>query len=324
MHIPDGFVSGPVAITGAAAAAAAVGFSLWRTGRQAAERPRVVPLLATTAAFVFAAQMLNFPIGGGTSGHFLGAVAAAALLGPWSACLVMTLVLVVQCLLFGDGGLTALGINIVNMGVIGGLGGYLLLRGLRKLLPSGRTGFLIAAGAASWAVLVIAAAACALELALSGRVRLGVGLVAMVGVHAIIGIGEALIAVAVLGAVAAARPDVMPQWAALEAARTPARGRFWALAGAGLLVSLVLAIFASPFASGHPDGLEKVAEDQGFLEAASEDKEAWKSSPMADYAMPGVAAEGPATGLAGLAGTAITFALGFGAIRLAGGRGRKD
>src|SRR3990167_10742624 len=112
MHIIDGFVSGPVNVAGAVAAAGALAVSPWHASREAQEQPHMVPLLATSGAFVFAAQMLNFPIGVGTSGHFLGAAALAALLGPWSACLVMTLVVTLQALVFSDGGLTALGTNV--------------------------------------------------------------------------------------------------------------------------------------------------------------------------------------------------------------------
>ena len=140
MHIPDGFVSGPLNLAAGAAAAVAVGASAWRAARTVERQPQTMPLVATTAAFVFAAQMLNFPIGGGTSGHFLGAAAVAALLGPWNACLVMSLVLVIQCLAFADGGITALGSNVLNMGVLGGFGAYCIMRAVRVLLRGGRGG----------------------------------------------------------------------------------------------------------------------------------------------------------------------------------------
>ena len=321
MHVPDGFVSGSLNLIAGAASAAVVGVCAWRASREAQRRPATVPLLATTAAFVFAAQMLNFPIGGGTSGHFLGAAAATALLGPSSACLVMTIVLAIQCLGFADGGLTALGTNVLNMGVIGCFGSYVIMRGMRFLLPGGRGGFLSAVAVASWASIVLAAAACALELALSGTSPLGLVLLAMVGTHAIIGIGEALITVAVLSAVMAARPDVLPAWAGIgEVAAAGARKKkTWTLVVAGLAVALVLAAFASPFASSSPDGLEKVAEKEGFIESA-ENKEVWKHSPMPDYAVPGAGSEAVSTGLAGLVGTAAIFAVGFGVIRLLGGR----
>jgi len=276
-----------------------------------------VPLLATTGAFVFAAQMLNFPIGGGTSGHFMGAAVVAALLGPWSACLVMSLVLVIQCFGFADGGLTALGTNIFNMGIVGGFGSYLIMRALRSVLPAGRGGYLAAAALSSWVSIVMAAAACSIELAFSGTSPLVLVLPAMVGTHAVIGIGEALIATAVLSAVIVARPDILPKWSGIDDATAAGMGRrgAWSLAAAGLAVALVLGVFVSQFASSSPDGLEKVAEDKGFLESA-EDKEAWTASPLPDYTVPGVGAEGTSTGLAGLLGTAAMFAVGFGVIRM--------
>ena len=323
MHIPDGFVSGPINGAAAAVSAAAVACSVWRVQREVRDKPFAVPLLATTAAFVFAAQMLNFPIGGGTSGHFLGAATAAALLGPWSACLVLTVVLVIQGLLFADGGLSALGSNVLNMGVVGGIGGYAIMRGLRALLPAGRGGYLASAAAASWASVVLASSLCALELALSGTSPLRVALPAMAGTHALIGIGEALIATAVLSAVVAARPDIVPAWADLDR-KSGETGRVrkgvWALAGAGLALAAALALFGSPWASSSPDGLEKVAEDRGFAGAASEEKSVWTRSLFPDYRVKAIGSEAVSTGVAGLLGTIAVFAAGFGIIRLVGGR----
>jgi len=326
MHIPDGFVSGPINAGAAALSAGALGLGLWRANRQLREQPQLVPLLATTAAFVFAAQMLNFPIGGGTSGHFLGAVTAAALLGPWNACIIMAIVLVIQGLLFADGGVSALGSNVLNMGVIGGLAGYAVMRGVRSLLPAGRGGYLAAAAVASWFSVVLASSACALELALSGTSPLMVAFPAMAGTHAIIGIGEALIATAVLAAVAAARPDIIPEWARLDGKADQTgkvRKSVWALAGAGVIVAGGLALLGSPFASGSPDGLEKVAADQGFEEAASEDKVLWTKSLFPDYKVKVIGSERVSTGVAGLIGTVAVFGAGFAAIRfLTGGAAR--
>ena len=317
MHIPDGFISGPINLAGGLAAATAVGVSAWRASREVEGRPHMVPLLATTGGFVFAAQMLNFPVGGGTSGHFMGAAVVAALLGPWSACLVMSLVLVIQCLGFADGGLTALGTNIFNMGILGGFGSYLVMRASRAVLPAGRGGYMAAVALASWVSIVVGASACALELAFSGTSPFGLVLPAMAGTHAVIGIGEALITIAVLSAVIAARPDLLPRWSGIghEAAPGTGRKKAWKLAGAGLVVALILAAFVSPYASSSPDGLEKVAEDKGFIESA-EGKETWTASPLPDYAVPGVDGEGVSTGLAGILGTAAVFAVGFVAIKL--------
>jgi cobalt/nickel transport system permease protein len=206
MHIPDGFVSGPINALGFAVAVVACAIALVVTRRTLGDRQ--APLLGMTAAFVFATQMLNFPVAGGTSGHFLGATFALALLGPWAACLVLCLVLIVQCLLFADGGLTALGCNIVNLGVIGVAVPAVVMAGLRLLLPSTRTGSLVTVAIAAWCSVMAAAAACALELGASGHV-MELVLPAMLAVHAVIGIGEALITAAVVSAVLAARPDLL-------------------------------------------------------------------------------------------------------------------
>jgi cobalt/nickel transport system permease protein len=219
MHMADALISPAVggALWAATAAAGAV------SARAAARRrdERRLPLMAVLGAFVFAAQMINFPIagGGGTSGHFLGALLAAILLGPLNACLVMAVVLTIQCLLFQDGGLTALGSNLLNMGIVGGLGGYAVFRLLKLLLPRARQARLAAAAVAAWASVVMASAACAAELAVSGTSPARVVLPAMVGIHAIIGAGEAIITVAVLSAVLAVRPDLIGEFAGANRAR---------------------------------------------------------------------------------------------------------
>jgi cobalt/nickel transport system permease protein len=207
MHIPDGFISGEINAATFAVALATGGIALWRAQKTLGERQ--VPVLGVTAAFIFAAQMLNFPIAGGTSGHFLGAVLAALLVGPLNAFLVMSIVLLIQCLMFADGGLTALGTNIVNMGLVGGTGGYLAFRVLHFILPGGRAWFMAAAAAAAWLSVVMAASLCALELVISGKSPLEIALPAMAGAHAVIGIGEAIITTAVMSVLLAARPDLV-------------------------------------------------------------------------------------------------------------------
>jgi cobalt/nickel transport system permease protein len=207
MHIPDGFLSNEVALACAIPAAAAVGYGLRRAEIDLDDRR--VPLLGVTAAFVFAAQMLNFPVAGGTSGHFLGAALAALLLGPWLASLVLAVVLIAQAFVFADGGLTALGANVLNMGVIGGLAVGGLMLGARRVLPDTRTALLGVAAGGAWLAVVAGAAACAVELAVSGTVPLGTVLPAMLGVHAVIGVGEAVITVAALSAVLVTRPDLV-------------------------------------------------------------------------------------------------------------------
>jgi cobalt/nickel transport system permease protein len=210
VHIPDACLSAPVYAAGYAVSGAVCALAVARANRNLGEKE--VPLLGMTAAFVFAVQTLNFPVAGGTSGHFLGATLAAVLLGPLNACLVMAVVLLIQCLGFGDGGLTALGANLFNMGIVGAVGGWLLFRALRAILPRSRWGFLASAGAASWVAVVVASAICAGELAWSGTYPLRVALPAMAGVHALIGIGEAVITIAALSSVLAVRPDLVAEW----------------------------------------------------------------------------------------------------------------
>ena len=219
LHIPDGFLSGGVAAVAGVLAIATVAYAL-RVADVELDEARV-PLLGVLAAFIFAAQMLNFPIAGGTSGHFLGATLAAVLLGPWLACLVMAVVIGVQAFAFADGGITALGANVLNMGVLGALLAGLLVGALVKVLPTGRGAFLgIVAGVSGLAVMV-GAAATSVELALSDTVPLGVSLPAMLGVHMLIGIGEAVITTAAVAAVLVSRPDLVAL-ASEELKRLPA------------------------------------------------------------------------------------------------------
>jgi cobalt/nickel transport system permease protein len=207
MHIPDGFLSGGVATVLFLLAILAVANGL-RVANAELDEARV-PLLGVLAAFIFAVQMLNFPVAGGTSGHLLGATLAAVLLGPWIACLVMAVVLVTQCFAFADGGVSALGANIVNMGVLGALLAGFLIKALTPILPKSRGAFLGLVGVTSWLAVMIGAAATSIELAISGTVPLGTVLPAMLGVHALIGIGESVITVAAVSAVLASRPDLV-------------------------------------------------------------------------------------------------------------------
>lgn len=207
MHIPDGFLDGSVAAAAAVPAVAAVGYGVRRAGRTLDDAK--VPLLGVTAAFIFAVQMLNFPVAGGTSGHLLGGALAAILLGPWLACIVMAVVITGQAFVFADGGVTALGANVFNMGVVGALGVGLAMALARRVLPPTRTVFLSVAAVGAWASVMMGALLCALELGVSGTVPLGTVLPAMLGVHALIGIGEAVITVAAVSAVLSTRPDLI-------------------------------------------------------------------------------------------------------------------
>lgn len=204
MHIPDGFLSPPVWASLTGASAIATGIAAARVNKTLdAEK---APLLGMSAAFIFAAQMLNFPISGGTSGHFMGGVLAAALLGPASGFLALLCVLIVQCLLFADGGLTALGANTFNMALVGAVGGWAVYSFI-NIVSRGKFR-LIAAGVASWLSIVAAASVCAVELWLSGTVPLEIALPAMAGTHALIGIGEASITMVALGLIWSVRPDL--------------------------------------------------------------------------------------------------------------------
>ena len=207
MHIPDGFIDVATAATTYAVAAGGVAYATREAHKRLGEKH--IPQMGVMAALIFAAQMLNFPIGGGTSGHLLGAALAAIMLGPWASVLIMTCVLVVQCLVFQDGGLTALGANIFNMGLVGSFAAYYLFRGATVLLGENRQGRLAGAFIGAWGSVFLASLACALELAISGTSPLMLVMPAMGGVHAIIGIGEGLVTVAVLSLVLTARPDLL-------------------------------------------------------------------------------------------------------------------
>ena len=207
MHIPDGFISAPVATVGCVVAAGCIAYAVKATNKKVGEKE--IPLMGVLAAFIFAAQMLNFPVVGGTSGHLIGAALAAILLGPWAAILIMTCVLAVQCLIFQDGGLFALGANIFNMGIVASFIGYYVHRGGAFLFGGHKKGTLVSGGLAACLSVVAASVACAFELAVSGTVPLSAALPAMAGVHALIGIGEGLITAAVLALVMATRADLL-------------------------------------------------------------------------------------------------------------------
>jgi cobalt/nickel transport system permease protein len=311
MHIPDGFVDVPTAVVTGAISLGVVAVAIRKTGKELGER--TVPLLGVTAAFIFAAQMLNFPVAAGTSGHFLGAMLAAALLGPWAATVTLTVVLVVQALVMADGGITALGANALNMAVIPVFVGYGLFLLLRRLLPRTSTGYLVSLAVSSWVSIVAAAAACAVELAVSGTLPLRNALPAMVSVHMVIGLGEALITVAVASAVLVARPDLVKTYdlpagdmPRREAGPSSSRLRLWSFVTGAFVVAAALAVFVSPFASAAPDGLESVSIEQA-AEGAAAETPLWRFSPLPDYQLPGVESEGLSTALAGLIGVAALF-----------------
>ncbi len=192
MHIPDGFLDAKTWVATTVVGAGALSYSLKKVREKFNER--LIPVMGVLAAFIFAAQMINFPIAGGTSGHLLGATLATVLLGPWCSGLIISTVLIIQCLFFNDGGLTALGANILNMAFIGSLVAY----GVYKLV-SGKSRFEQAAiFLAAWSSVIAAALVATVELALSGTVPFHVALAAMLSWHFLIGIGEGLITVVVV------------------------------------------------------------------------------------------------------------------------------
>jgi cobalt/nickel transport system permease protein len=207
MHIPDGFLNAPTLVGTAVVSAGGLANAVRLVGKALNEKQ--VPLMGIMAAFIFAAQMLNFPVAGGTSGHFLGAALCAILLGPWAAVTILALVLIAQCFIFQDGGMLALGANILNMGIIGGLGSYLLYRLGVKVMGYNLRSKIISGYFAAWASVVLASTACALELAVSGASPLSVVVPAMLSVHVIIGLVEGSITVSAIALIRSTRADLL-------------------------------------------------------------------------------------------------------------------
>lgn len=252
MHIPDGFLSIVISIICWAITVAILAVAISRTNKSLGEKQ--VPLMGIMAAFIFAAQMLNFPVAGGTSGHLLGGALAAITLGPWAGMLAMTAVIAVQGILFQDGGLLVMGANILNMGLLTAAVGYGLYRSTAGKSQGTK---LVMAGFAAWLSVMTGALATSLQLWLSGTARIDLVVPAMLGVHALIGLGEALITVAALSFIFRTRPDLLG-----EGSASAEGGKGWVIAG--VVITLVVVVL-SPLASAFPDGLERVAGDMGFL-----------------------------------------------------------
>ena len=297
MHIPDGFLDVKTAATGAALALVGLGCALRQAKRELP--PQRVPLLGLGAAFVFAAQMVNFPVMGGTSGHLIGGALVAGLLGLPAAVIVMAAVLIAQCFLFADGGVTALGANVFNMAVVAPAAGIAIFMAVRRVL-AGLRGEVAAMAFAGWGSTVAAAAVCAGQLAWSGTAGGAVALPAMVGIHMLIGLGEGAISALVFYAVARLRPDLVG-----TATGTPDEGRMRGFVRYGLLAALGVALFVAPFACPWPDGLEAVALKLGFEQRAAQAAPAW----MADYHFPGIESPVAATAVAAAVGALVALAL---------------
>jgi cobalt/nickel transport system permease protein len=292
LHIPDGFLSIAVSIVCWTISAITISLAVSRSNKALGERQ--IPLMGVMAAFIFAAQMINFPVAGGTSGHLLGGALAAITLGPWAGMLVMTAVIAVQALLFQDGGLLVMGANILNMGLITVAIGYGLYRGVAR---ANRPLKLTVAGIAAWLSVMAGALFTSLQLWLSGTSPLQIVIPAMLTVHALIGLGEALITVAALTFILQTRPDLLGENS--ESARG---SRGWVLAGA--LISLAV-VFLSPLASADPDGLERVAGDLGFLGKGA----AAPYQLIPDYTLPVLGETSLSTIFAGLIGIAVVGAI---------------
>ncbi len=267
---------------------AIVGLAISKTNKSLGERQ--IPLMGVMAAFIFAAQMINFPVAGGTSGHLLGGALAAIVLGPWAGMLVMTSVIAVQALLFQDGGLLVMGANILNMGLATAAVGY----GLYRSVASSPKGVKLAVtGVAAWLSVMTGALLTTLQLWLSGTSQLTVVFPAMMGVHALIGLGEALITVFALGFILQTRPDLLG-----EGSESVKAGKGWVWAG-GLIALFV--VLLSPLASADPDGLERVAIDVGFIHNG-------QSAPFSiipDYTIPFLGETSFSTIAAGVVGVVI-------------------
>jgi cobalt/nickel transport system permease protein len=272
-HIPDGFLSPPVLAGTAAASAAALALAARRSRATLGERE--APLLGAATAFVFAAQMLNFPLGAGTSAHLLGGTLVALVLGPWSGMLVIFAVVLIQALLFQDGGIAALGANTLNLAVLGVGAGWLLFRWAYTLMGAGSRRLLGAAALAAYGSTVLVGSAVAVELAVSGLVPLGPALLVVGGAHAIVGLAEAGLTVTILGLLARSRPELLA-----AAARSHARTR--AVAWAATAASLALAAVAASVASSAPDALQAAVARLGLAHPPTP---AFRA-PLAQYTAP--------------------------------------
>jgi cobalt/nickel transport system permease protein len=292
LHIPDGFLNVTVSVICWVISIIMIGMAVSKTNKSLGEKQ--VPLMGIMAAFIFAAQMINFPVAGGTSGHLLGGALAAIVLGPWAGMLVMTAVIAVQALLFQDGGLLVMGANILNMGLMTAAIGY----GLYRSVANGsQTTKLAVAGVAAWLSVMAGALATALQLWLSGTSNLQTVMIAMLGVHALIGLGEALITVAALSFIFRTRPDLLG-----EGSASAEGGRGWIIAG---VVIALIVVLLSPLASASPDGLERVAIDMGFIDAG-------QSAPyeiIPDYTVPFLGETPISTILAGVIGALIVLGI---------------
>lgn len=314
MHVPDGFINAATSVGTGVVAAGGLGVSLRRAGRALTDRH--IPLAGVTAALIFALQMINFPVLPGVSGHLMGGALAAILLGPWMGAAVVSVVVIVQALFFADGGVSALGVNVLNIAIVTAFVAWPVFRALMRLLPSTRPAALGAAMTASFLSVLASSTAFVLEYGLGGvgGAPLDLVLGAMTGIHALIGIGEGLITAAALGTVLAVRPDLVAGLSdrSLDGGETRPTGRaVTVFVATGLAVAVGLVVFVAPLASVDPDGLEAVAVQTGFAATAEEHA---IGGPLADYQWSGVDSESWGTILSGVVGTVAAFAIGLGVV----------
>jgi len=297
MHIPDGFLSARVAFGYAALSSLGIGMACYRLRAERTRGPSA--LIGVSAAFVFAAQMVNFPVAAGTSGHLVGSALSGALLGLPGALVVMTAVIIMQCLAFADGGVFALGANVFNMGLVGCIVGVCCYRLLCGAAPS-PTRRVASVACAGWCATIAGAVSCASQLSLSGSARLPVVLPAMLGVHALIGMGEAVISSLVVASVLRFRPELLENSRPVRLGeRAPASAVF-----AGLGLSVAIAALLAPIAYTAPDGFSRVTQALGLRANAGP-----QLAPFSEYGIPGVVSGVLATVLAGCLGTLLVFGL---------------
>ena len=311
MHAPDGFLSTGTAIVTGLTSLVVIGFALRQSREQLKDKS--IPLAGITAAFIFAAQMFNFPVAAGTTGHLIGGALAAILLGPSVGAVVVTIVVVVQALVFADGGVTAVGYNVLNMAIVPAYGGYAVFRLARRLMPDSTGGVVGATGLAAWASVVMSSIAFSLEWLFGATAPVAFDTVfgSMVGIHALIGMGEGIISALAVGAVLASRPDLVFGAADLDRAQlAESKVATRTFVVGGVLVALVFAAVVSQFAVDSPDGLEWVAEDTGFIDAAKE--HSLSDSILADYATAGISNETLSLAVAGIVGTVVTLLVAYG------------
>ena len=298
LHIPDGFLSLTVAIGFWIVSTLMISLAIKNV--ELTLEDRKVPLMGILAAAIFAAQMLNFAVAGGTSGHLIGAALATILLGPWEAIIVMASVVTVQTLIFQDGGLIVMGANLFNMAIISVFVANWTFTTFKKILGQKRSALFVSGFAAAWLSVFVSALAAALELAVSGTSPANVAIPAMAGVHALIGLGEGGITIGALGVLYAVHRDIL----LVEANQLKSKKTLWF----GGLATVLILLVVSPFASQYPDGLEWVAEQQQFLRL----QRPALFEIIPDYVFPGIANEAAATIIAGIIGIILVMLVALG------------